>query len=209
MKTNYRHCEESAAGAMTKQSNKKFFYCIQVKGLDWIASSCRAALAVLAMTCLLVIITTPAVACFPWLATWRDHGGTLPNSSHSYARVNNTHGTWSVTANFGNGAQVIHGDGIFIPFTVPPYTYYRGRCYCRMTAMEREASTNFSNARGSGWHVCSGNLLSSCVGPTISLTTHMVGSPGHIYMGRACASHCGNCIRSGSFAFCTRAAVLQ
>ena len=197
-----RHCEESAAGAMTKQSNKKFFYCIQVKGLDWIASSCRAALAVLAMTSFLTIATSPAFACPAWLATWRNHSGNLPGSS-----VSNTAGanaTWTVTSNLDGIVRTIRGESRCV--TIGALEHH---CQCRRATMEAPASwsTSYSSAHGSGRNDCSGNLSEPCVGPWVFHVNYANFS--NCISDWGCAFDCAQCVRTGSHHSCTRAAVLQ
>ena len=114
----------------------------------------------LAMTGFLAVITTPVSACHDWRVTWRDHIGTLPNSSVSYTA--GLSGTWSVTANFGGADQIAHGESRCVN-SFGGATGALSRCDCRKTQMQTAAATNFSSIHGSGQYVCSGSLSVSCV----------------------------------------------
>ena len=197
MKTNYRHCEEQAQ-RVTKQSNKKLGAVVKALGLDWIASSSAYACAtarLLAMTSFLIIITTPGAACFDWLATWRNHSGGLPNGSRLI--TSGTNGAWSVTANFGGGAQIIHGETVCIG----------ARCYCRRTVMERAAVTNYSpSVRGNRQHRCTGTLSTSCVGSWFFIADHSwTGAP----CANFCPDYCSSCVLYNTLGICSRTTVLQ
>ena len=212
MKTNHRHCEERQRRRQTtKQSNCLHFVTARSRRSDseggWIASLLAFARG-LAMTSFLAVITTPAVACHAWLATWRNHSGALPNSSHQDTGGSNIgFGTWSVTANFGSGIQTIRGE--FMCAAGGSW----GRCYCRRATTEgyESWSVDHSSARGSGRSDCSGNKSSVCGGPWVFVRDSWFIPPFAftcVELGW-CGQHCAGCVRNGSDGSCTRAAVLQ
>ena len=141
----------------------------------------------------------PAVACFSWLTTWRDHSAILPNSSRVPNAWWDDTRVWSVTADFGGGPQTIHGDAwCGISPTVPPTAHddiTGTSCWCRRTTMEVSGSwsSNISDAFGSGTESCSGSGSASCVGPWVRVYTFGTA----MNCAFSCSNNCSWCIHEG------------
>ena len=172
------------------------------------------ALQLLAMTCFLVITTTPAAACPIWVAQWRNHSGTLPNSSRLPATVGNIR-EWSVTANFGGGNRTLHGQAwcVATGTPVPPTAHNPAGniCWCRMTTAGGDQETwqrPFSSARGSGTETCTGTTPgTACFGSWVFSFGLAQGNT--IGCSINCAYDCAWCVQHGSSNWCTRTELLQ
>ena len=166
-----------------------------------VTTMCRVSL-IMTIVLLLTIIATPAAACPSWIAQWRNHNGPLPNSSETWTS-STANGTWSVTADFGDGARTVSGESRCVNAGANNH-----RCYCRTTMTEGVPGTwenPFASAKGSGAEVCTGTMPgTACSGSWVFDWSHWLA----VGCANGCAHDCAWCVRLGSRTSCTRAAVL-